>query len=57
MIVLNILGYFCRNEQNSYAALNNIDQHRSRDSMLPDGNTKLYLFNNYLTGGCFQSTA
>ena len=24
MIVLNILGYFCRNKENSYAALNGI---------------------------------
>ena len=24
MIVLNILGYFCRNNENSYAALNGI---------------------------------
>ena len=25
MIVLYILGYFCRNKQNSYAALNLVD--------------------------------
>ena len=37
--VLNILGYFCRNKQNSYVALNNCAQHWSRDCMLPGGKT------------------
>ena len=54
MIVLYILCYFWRNKQNSYAALDNCAQHWSRDSMLPAGNTKLCLSNNYLTGGVFS---
>ena len=42
MIVLNILGYFGRNKQNSYAALKNVFLNSS--VYTTKNSTKLYIF-------------